>query len=94
MLGICLQTKEINNILVKAAQKIDNNRASDQVFKTSTSPVPLHAILKWEFSNGSSYDEFSVKDPEVVLSAKTWEYPDRISVVGRSIGAEGNKSWT
>ncbi|KAL0922688.1 hypothetical protein M5K25_006695 [Dendrobium thyrsiflorum] len=78
MLGICLQTKEINNILVKAAQKIDSDSASDQEIKTVTLPVPLHAILKWEFSHGSS-NEFSVKDPEAVLSAKTWEYPDRFS---------------
>ncbi|KAI0528708.1 hypothetical protein KFK09_001250 [Dendrobium nobile] len=65
--------RSLMNDFSKAAQKIDSDRASDQVIKTATSPVHLHAILKWEFSHGSSSYEFSVKDPEDVLSAKTWK---------------------
>lgn len=65
--------RSLLNDFSKAAEKIDGDRTSYQVIKTVASPVHLHAVLKWEFNHGSSSYEFFVKDPEVVLSAKTWK---------------------
>ncbi|XP_020592370.1 uncharacterized protein LOC110032922 [Phalaenopsis equestris] len=47
--------------------------AKNKVINTATSPVHLHSVLKWEFNHGDSSYQFSVKDPEYVLCAKTWK---------------------
>lgn len=65
--------KSLLNDFSKADQKIDGDRARDQVIKTAASPVHLHAVLKREFSHGGSSYEFFVKDSKDVLSARTWK---------------------
>lgn len=60
----------------EAAQKMEQDRisnVSDQVSSTISSPAHLHAVLKLEFTNGAPSFEFSIKDPEDVLYAKTWK---------------------
>ncbi|KAI0493725.1 hypothetical protein KFK09_023849 [Dendrobium nobile] len=68
--------KYLLNDFSRAAQKIENDResnGSDQVIKTAISPAHLHASLRWECSHGAPLYEFSVKDNEDVLCAKTWK---------------------
>ncbi|XP_020597398.1 uncharacterized protein LOC110037154 isoform X2 [Phalaenopsis equestris] len=68
--------KSLLNDFSRATQKIENDKVpngSANVIKTANSPVHLHALLRWECNHGASFYEFSVKDPEDVLRAKTWK---------------------
>ncbi|XP_072963042.1 uncharacterized protein [Typha angustifolia] len=61
-----------NRILNKSLLS-DGLLVGDQVLTTASSPAHLHAVLKSESNDGVSNFEFSVKDPEDILSAKTWK---------------------
>ncbi|PKU80238.1 uncharacterized protein LOC110099318 [Dendrobium catenatum] len=68
--------KYLLNDFSRAAQKIENDsesNGSDHVMKTAISPAHLHAALRLECNHGAPLYEFSVKDNEDVLCAKTWK---------------------
>nr|XP_010918545.1 uncharacterized protein LOC105042884 [Elaeis guineensis]XP_019705586.1 uncharacterized protein LOC105042884 [Elaeis guineensis]XP_029119753.1 uncharacterized protein LOC105042884 [Elaeis guineensis] len=70
-----LSRKSLLNDFSKVNQKIEYDgqlSGKDQVLTTVSSPAHLHGILKLETKNGTPSFEFSIKDPENVLSAKTW----------------------
>ncbi|XP_074567679.1 uncharacterized protein LOC141824316 [Curcuma longa] len=74
-LGALFQKSLLNEISTKEEDIKPGSCLTQGVFlqAAAISPAHLHGILKLDIENGHPSFEFSLQDPEEVLSAKTWK---------------------
>ncbi|KAF5183325.1 putative bromo-adjacent domain protein [Thalictrum thalictroides] len=72
---------EFSNTALKTESGPRNVKKDHQSKVVTSSPAHLHGLLTLELKHGVPYFEFSFKDPEDVISAKTWRANNAFSWV-------------